>query len=889
MSKTKVFITPTTHWDREWVMTFGQFQVRLVHLIDNLLTIMDNNPDYRFLLDGQAIALEDYLEIRPEKLEKISALLQENRLVAGPWYVLADQFLENGESTIRNLLLGMRTIRELGGSPMMLGYIPDSFGSIGSMPMILNGFHIKYTSFGRGRPDWNSRLPHYEFCWESPDGSKVLAASHGYGNGIFLSYLDIWTDILQASSLNSDPDEVLARFMKEAEKQQKLAATPNLYFSVGVDHMEARKSLPELINYINRHQNEYELVYGTPEDYLKAVELVAKDLANYSGEMRGTELNPMDLVGTLSSYMPLKQQNDYSEILLQRNLEPLWVMVAGLTGSEYPKGHLIKLWRLLLANHPHDSICGCSIDQVHKDMQNRYEQIHHTGTYLIKEGLHHLLAKINTIYPDKDAIAVTVVNPLGRSHSGPVRGLIRVPKRFKHAEYSLVDSDGKTIPAKITHLKNKNKDLESVYMTNEQLAAVLSKDANEERSDDQVFTMLDVDFIASDVPGVGYKTFWIKSGVAEMAGLAGVKLSENGMENQYIKIRLNDNGTFDLFNKSSKHMYRSLNYFVDREDTGDLYDHHEFTNPEEFDSRDCTVKWQVHEQETFKITFKARIEWELPQRIELGKRSTVLKTTPITIYVTLLSDMDHLEVAIELDNQAKDHCLRVAFDTGLQSETVSAYDHFNVVERKLSSKDGEWRDEPFQEFIDASNGINGLCISTRGLPAYEAVQGDAGTQLLVTLVRSVGSVGSAAGANHPNPDGQCQGALRFEYAIIPHEGNWRAGDCLQNAADYRTRFLVEGDLQHEGILPATGSLLTVSSPPDSKPLISCLKQAEDGDGWIIRAWNSTDQDQFKLKSDFKIDHFTLTRLDESSKHTTKHLEEDIHMPVNGLTTLRFKL
>ncbi|MDO8685135.1 MAG: hypothetical protein Q7J78_00525 [Clostridiales bacterium] len=66
MPECKVFVTPTTHWDREWVMTLGQFQVRLVNLMDNLMNIMENNQEYHFLLDGQSIVLEDYLEIKPD-------------------------------------------------------------------------------------------------------------------------------------------------------------------------------------------------------------------------------------------------------------------------------------------------------------------------------------------------------------------------------------------------------------------------------------------------------------------------------------------------------------------------------------------------------------------------------------------------------------------------------------------------------------------------------------------------------------------------------------------------------------------------------------------------------------------------------------------------------
>lgn len=887
MKKIKVFITPTTHWDREWVMSFGQFQIRLVNLMDNVLNITDSSPDYCFFIDGQVIALEDYLEIKPEQRVKISSLMRDKRLIAGPWYVLADIFLQNGESTIRNLLIGMSKIRELGGEPLMLGYIPDSFGSTATTPMILNSFGIKYATIGRGRPEWSSKMPHFEFSWEAPDGSKVLAASHGYSSGLFLSYMDIWTDIMQPSSIYPDADVVLERFIEEAARQKEQAATSNLYFPVGVDHMEPRGTLPEILRYINEHQEEYELVFGMPEDYLKAVGAENKALSNYIGEFRGSDENPMDLVGTLSSYMYLKQQNDYSEDLLQRLAEPLWTMVSSLTGVPYPSGHLHKMWKLLLANHPHDSICGCSIEQVHKDMQNRYEQIHDIGIYLIKDGLHHLLSGINNISANPDAIALTVVNPLGRTHSGPVRSLIRVPRRFNHSAYSLRDSGGNIIPSRIVHRKDKNKDLESVYMTNEQLANVISKDANDERPDMQVFTVLEIEFIARDVPELGYKTYWIEPCSENHVISPFICICEKGMENEYIRVSFNDNGTFDLLCKQTGYTYTNLNYFLDREEVGDLYDHHESEEVKEFDSKACIGEWKLYEQEMHRITYKLVLNWELPEEFKDGQRTKTLKRMPVIIYATLFANADRLDVAVELDNVCKDHCLRMAFDTGLNVETVFAYDHFNVIGRKVSTNGGEWRDNPFQQFVDVSDGEKGLCISTRGLPAYEALACNNGTSIQLTLVRSAGSLGNAAGANYPNSGGQCQGLFRFEYALIPHKGNWVEGECLHKSVDYKTPFLVEADLQHEGMLPPSGSLLHINSKAGLEPFVSCLKQAENGDGWVIRLWNSGEADYVGLTSVFNIKSVNITNSNETPIDGIKSIGGDIYMPARGLTTIRF--
>jgi len=116
-----------THWDREWYQPFVRFRQRLVPLIDELLADPPG-PNESFLLDGQAVILEDYLDVRPERAAELASLLQSGAIEAGPWYVLADELIPSGEALIRNLLLGRRVLRRLRASSPPVLYCPDSFG-----------------------------------------------------------------------------------------------------------------------------------------------------------------------------------------------------------------------------------------------------------------------------------------------------------------------------------------------------------------------------------------------------------------------------------------------------------------------------------------------------------------------------------------------------------------------------------------------------------------------------------------------------------------------------------------------------------------------------------------------------------------------------------------
>jgi len=181
----ELFVVPHTHWDREWYMTFEESRKKLVNLIDILLVVLENDPDFRFMLDGQTIVLEDYLEIKSENEERLRKLITAGRLSVGPWYVQPDEFLVAGESLIRNLIVG-ESIAERFGKKMNAGYLPDSFGHICEMPMIFRGFGIDSFIFMRGAGD---EIKKSIFTWSYRDGSSVTAMHllPGYDNGAQIS------------------------------------------------------------------------------------------------------------------------------------------------------------------------------------------------------------------------------------------------------------------------------------------------------------------------------------------------------------------------------------------------------------------------------------------------------------------------------------------------------------------------------------------------------------------------------------------------------------------------------------------------------------------------------------------------------------------------------
>src|SRR5215831_5154534 len=184
-------VVPHTHWDREWYLTFQQFRMKLVDTVDAVLETLESDPAFSFfMLDGQTIVLEDYLEIRPENAGRLETLARQGRVLVGPWYLQPDEFLVGGESLIRNLQVGFR-MGEAYGGVMPIGYVPDTFGHIAQLPQILRGFGLDNAVFWRGVPPEITTAP---FRWAAPDGSEVLTLwlndEFGYSNAAMLPLND---------------------------------------------------------------------------------------------------------------------------------------------------------------------------------------------------------------------------------------------------------------------------------------------------------------------------------------------------------------------------------------------------------------------------------------------------------------------------------------------------------------------------------------------------------------------------------------------------------------------------------------------------------------------------------------------------------------------------
>jgi alpha-mannosidase len=476
-----IILVPHTHWDREWYQTFQQFRTRLVRTVDKLLDILDRDKQFsHFMLDGQTIVLDDYLEVQPEQEEHLKQYTRSGCILVGPWYVQPDEFLVSGESLIRNLQFGLQRACEF-GNPMRVGYLPDSFGHIAQMPQILRGVGIDSAVFWRGV---GAEVQKSEFYWEASDGTRVLviylADPLGYSN---------------ARQMPLTPDEFVTRVELLTANLLPKATTNTLLFMNGSDHLEAQEGLPGVIEAANKllahldpeHKNilthyglspEHNLrqllgqnpqgeaitpnaihvELGTLPEYIDAVRQQHDNahevpLQALSGEMRSSQFSHL-LPSVLSTRMWIKQQNTATEHLLERWVEPLTAWAAAL-GNPYPKGLVRTAWKYLLQNHAHDSICGCSIDQVHRENSVRFAQSQQVGESVLNLAMQQIVAATDTQAPfpapyvGYEPMPIVVFNPAPGPRTAEVQTVVQLPGSLHNA--LIIDQHGRAMPYRVVN------------------------------------------------------------------------------------------------------------------------------------------------------------------------------------------------------------------------------------------------------------------------------------------------------------------------------------------------------------------------------------------------------------------------------------------------------
>lgn len=974
MPKIEAVIVSHTHWDREWYRPFQSFRYRLVEVVDQVLKILASDPEFRhFTLDGQTIILEDYLALRPQREAELRQHVQSGRLLIGPWYVLPDEFLVGAESTVRNLMLGRKVCQRF-GARMAVGYIPDPFGHISQLPQILTLCGIDSAVFRRG-------LSHEptELWWEAPDGSRVLVIylRDGYGNAAFLP-----TDL---------PGFVNAIRCLVANLTPYSAIKSHVLLMNGNDHTPPRPDLPALIRAANAQLEDIQLYHGTLPQFIQLVKdstvnverstFERSTLPVVRGELRSPKRHHL-LPGVLSTRMWIKQQNNACEIALTRYAEPLAAAGRLVDGRDL-REELWQAWRYLMENHPHDSICGCSIDQVHEEMKTRFAWSAQISEAIIQEGLQTLAQHVAdhaapqdrptpdtvlTMYPDRRVQIVTVFNPTHGPRTDWVA--FQAPRLPPGQTYRLLDANGRPVPMTLDESNTQlltNRHLTTAGMTavineiesglllsriicnawlrvrerslravkgGEPLVAELDLALAETgypdltainrfvaglrhyQAEGQIAqwhvsawltSQVKMTFIAHDVPSFGYQTYRLES--IERSNVqrptSNVQHPNEGViENEFFRIQVSlDDGTLILYDKRTGLNFTGLNRLVDNGDRGDEYNHCPPPYDQVIDQPFARPHIAIHDEGPAGQRLVVTLRYRIPLRLtsDRNRRSPELAHLPVVSQIWLRPGVPRVDIETTVDNRIEDHRLRVFFPTPFNADRSLAESQFDIVSRSLvlPTYTTSWIEQPVPTapqcaFVAVREGERGLLVANRGLPEYEVIRERDGATIALTLLRCVGWLSrddlvcrvGHAGPSLPTPGAQCPGVHTFAYSLIPFDGPLTAAIHQAHAFRAPLRAVVAS--------PGNGRLPTSLSFVDLAPaelVISAIKPADDGDGLIVRFWN-TERRQInaRLTTGFDLASADLVNLLEDRLNSLAiRGRHTLHLQVGGKQIVSVRL
>lgn len=862
------------HWDREWIFTARYTNRWLVPFFANLFKTLDEQPAYRFVLDGQTAIIEDYFdqlteEERDRREKEMRRFVREGRLLIGPAYLQPDWTLVSGEALVRNLMIGHRMAERLGGV-MKAGWMLDNFGQIAQAPQIYRGFGIDGVFVWRGVAMDDDALKS-EFLWQSPDGSDVLAIYliNSYRNAMVLS---LTKEIARE------------RIISEARALRPFATTPNVLMMNGYEQVPWPDDVLPIIEEFNETDEENMFcLQSTPPEYLEAVRKFNPKLPRLEGYLYSGRYMPV-LKGVFSSRSHLKLLNNECQRELERWAEP-FASIAWLLGAEYPKAELERAWKKLLLNHAHDDMCGCSIDKIARDMEARFEEVLRVACNITERSLKTVAEVVDTSRHE-GAMAVIVFNPSPRERSDVISFSLDLPAYMN--DFIIKDGQGNLVPYQLT-------------ARDEKKAALF--------------------LYADRIPSLGYKTFYILSGAEKVEDHSKVTASaeQRSLENDHLRVEINEDGSLRITSKETGHTYSNLGYFVDGGDAGDTYDYSYPGSDTIISSLGQKAEITLIESGPLMAKFKVEITLHLPERLtdDRKARSQQTRACPIISYVELTAGARRVEIKTLLKNVVKDHRLRVHFPTGIEADHCYAEEPFDVAKmpiadaptpKELSARMRELmiagrytepiNTHPFQNFVDYSDGEKGLAIISRRVTEYEILP-ENGTVAL-TLLRSVGWLArydlltriGDVGPHIFTPEAQCLGDQVFYYSIYPHSGDWSEEKAHVEAFSHNLK-LRAVQKTGSGTLPDELGFLSLTSDPASAFRMTAFKRAESGDGVIVRFFNTLETDvQGELRSWGSEDYETVrTNLNEevSEKLSNENAVVKIQAGKKEIITLKLKI
>jgi alpha-mannosidase len=832
--KETFWFIPSTHWEGAVFKTREQYLDMGLPNILTALKLLNDYPDYRFTLD-QVCYVKPFLDRYPEEAVAFKQFVKEGRLqIVGGTDTMHDANIPGGESIVRQMLYGKSYFREKLGVDVTVGWALDTFGHNAQIPQLLKLAGYKSYWFSRGVP---ARDVPSECIWEGIDGTQIpvfyLPKSYGLLCG-----------------MPGNIDEFIASI-----KERFVSITPWSFGTdrVGLDSGDVAtpgESVPVMVKeFEKRIDKPFNLRLAVPTDF--------EEVINKRTDRRilKGELNPI-FQGAYSSRIELKQKLRNVERLLT-TAEKLGAICSWL-GKPTTETILWSAWEPSMFNQTHDLMSGVMTDHVYEDTIRGYDFSTRLGNDLVRERLDYLVSKVDT---NGEGIPIVVFNSLGWKRDDVVETVVGF-KQGGIVDLHVVDQSARIIPVEI---------LEAERFTEGGLKNVK------------------IIFIARDIPALGQAVYRVIPLTTPSGLNTSQETSDGVLENEYyqLKIEPSTGAITSLLVKSSNWevLDKSGNVVVHQYDGGDLW--------ELYENLDGSTGITMKRKQPVPVASIDQFSTEYPGewgKIHKGPVYSEYKLAPhrycadgvLSTTIRLYNRLRRIDIHTQILNNEKYVRYQVMFPTTIKNGQVVHEIPFGSVERPNGIE------FPAQNWADCSDGIKGLALLNRGLPGNLASD----STMLLSLMRSARIANYGFGGGYERGMSSDTGLMldreiEFDYALVPHEGDWRQAEVYRHGMEYNNPLLCcKADI-HPGMLPKAWGLLEVSKP---NVLITALKQAEDG-STIVRLYEASGKatQGVSIRSKAKLSSVYEANLIEDTGIKLKVAMDTIQFDLNPFEIKTFKI
>ncbi|MDF5717253.1 MAG: alpha-mannosidase [Rhizonema sp. NSF051] len=779
--KSKIYLLGHAHLDLAWLWPVSETWNAAQSTFESVLQLQQ---DFPLIFCHSTPAL--YAWIEENRPDLFTAIQQ--AVAAGCWEVLGGFWVEPelnliaGESIVRQLLYGQRYLQQKFGKLSPVVWVPDSFGFCATLPQFFASAGIEY--FVTQKLIWNdtTKFEHNVFWWRSPDGSEVFS--------------------LMSARIGESVDPIaMAYYSCEWQTQTGLDAA--LWLPGVGDHGGGpTRDMLEIAQRWNKSPFFPHLEFTTAEKYLRDIqsELSTPHPSASNFPTWEDELYLEFHRGCYTTHGDQKRWNRRCEGLLYQ--AELFAALANIScGVTYPTNEIEAAWKKVLFNQFHDILPGTSINQVYVDALPTWQEVEKVGNEILQKSLRAISSNLSLPEPPQpDSLPVVVFNSLNWQRSEVVSVALPTPSIYQRWE--IYDVSGKKQPSQLG----------------------------------EASTLL---FLASDIPSVGYRVFWLCPNLEEQKE----QLLPNKftLENEFLQVVVDEqtgdlSSVFDKVNNKEVLSLEGGNKLQVFGDSGQYWDawnidpnyaQHSLASPQL-----KSIEWL----ESGTVQSRLRVvrqlgDSEFCQDYILQMRSPILK------------------IATTVNWQERQVLVKAAFPLSVEADYATYEIPCGTIRRSTKpetpAEKAKW-EVPALRWADITENHYGVSLLNDCKYGYDSQN----NQLRLTLLRS---------PNWPDPEAD-RGFHQFTYALYPHAGSWQSAHTVRRGYELNLPLLVDQDFaprqltsleENSQSLPSVSSLLNLSA---ENLILMAFKQAEDDkEQWILRCYESHGEiAELSLQSDLGL-------------------------------------